>query len=50
MLTIDYVREKYKHEYWDLSDQEVQEVLDFFYAFGYVVIDEILAKNEAKNT
>lgn len=44
MLTVEYVREKYKEEYWDLSDQEVQEVLDFFYTFWYIMINEYKEK------
>lgn len=39
MLTVEYVRTKYKEEYWDLSDKEVQEVIDFFYTFWYIMIN-----------
>ena len=44
MLNVEYVREKYKKEYGDLSDKEVQEVLDFFYTFWYHMIEEIVSK------
>lgn len=42
MITVEYVREKYKQEYWDLSDEEVQAVLDFFYTAWSVMIKNII--------
>ncbi len=44
MLTIEYVRQKYQQEYWDLTDKEVQEVLDFFYTFGYIMVEDLVNK------
>ena len=44
MLSVAHVREKYPQEYWDLSDQEVQDVLDFFYTFGYIMINNMTNK------
>ncbi len=46
MLTIEYVRETYPTEYWDLSDEEVQKVLDFFYKLWYVMLDKMCADRE----
>ncbi len=48
MLTVQHVRENYKEEYWDLSDIQVQEVLDFFYAFSYVMVDNLLYQKGTK--
>lgn len=40
-ITINYVREHYPKEYGDLSDEQVQEVIDFFYTFGYTMVDHL---------
>lgn len=31
VITVEQVREKYPKEYWDLSDWEIQQVLDYMY-------------------
>jgi len=32
MITVEQAREKYPTEYQDLTDEELQETLNFFYA------------------
>ena len=49
MLTVEYVRKKYPKEYWDLSDQEVQKVLDFFYTFGRIYIGRMQDSADKKH-
>lgn len=44
MLDLEFVRQKYPQEYWDLSDKEVQETLDFFYTFSYIMVENITNK------
>gem|GEM_PF-4871666 len=31
MITVEQAREKYPNEYSDLTDEQLQDVLDFFY-------------------
>jgi len=38
-ITIDYVRKKYPKEYLDLSDEEVQRILDYMYFICNFTID-----------
>ena len=31
-----------------MSDQDIQKILDFFYTFGHVMVDDLLKKSEKK--
>ena len=41
MITVEYVREKYPKEYWDLSDRQVQDVINLFYGVGNAVLNHM---------
>ena len=49
-ITIEDVRKKYAKEYWDLSDEQVQQVINFFYTFGYTMVDHLTNLPKAKLT
>lgn len=47
-ITIEWVREKYPKEYWDLSDEQVQKAIDFFYTFGYTMVNHLVTLPKSK--
>lgn len=48
MLSIEEARKLLPERLQKLTDEEIQKVLDFFYAFGHIMIDNILYKNGKK--
>lgn len=47
MITVEYVREHYPEEFASLSDDQVQDTLNFFYAVSHIFINKI--KNEKES-
>lgn len=39
MITIEQVRKKLPDKYKKYSDEQIQKILDFFYAVGYLMFD-----------
>lgn len=40
MISIEQARKKLSKKYERYPDQEIQKILDFFYAIAYAVVDE----------
>ena len=47
-ITIEEARKFLPERLQKLTDEEIQKVLDFFYAFWHIMIDNILYKNKKK--
>jgi hypothetical protein len=47
MITVEQAREKYPTEYQDLTDEQLQDVINFFYKVCYACIDHFMEEKQS---